>query len=134
MTNKQREAIELLERIHASYFLSGMIEQSNYIVDKAYETDKAIDTVLSLIKEQQEEIEKLKNKEVLIKRYFKKCDLIKQKDKQIDLMARRILIYQMYNSNLIEKICNECGYEDCCDEISQDCIKKYLETKAKKGE
>ena len=57
-----------------------------------------------------------------------------EKDKQIDLMARRILIYQMYNSNLIKKICNECGYEDCCDEISQDCIKKYFETKAKKGE
>ena len=60
MTNEQREAIELLERIHASYFLSGMIEQSNYIVDKAYEADKAIDTVLSLIKEQQGEIELIK--------------------------------------------------------------------------
>ena len=58
MTNEQREAIKLLERINASYFLSGMIEQSNYIVDKAYETDKAIDTVLTLIKEQQEKIEK----------------------------------------------------------------------------
>lgn len=60
MTNEQKEAIELLERIHASYFLSGMIEQSNYIVDKAYETDKAIDTVLSLIKEQDKKIEHLK--------------------------------------------------------------------------
>ena len=60
MTNEQREAIELLERIHASYFLSGMIEQTNYIVDKAYETDKAIDTVLSLIKEQQGEIDLIK--------------------------------------------------------------------------
>ena len=47
-------------------------------------------SALSLIKEQQEEIENLKNKEVLIKRYFKKCDLIKQKDNQIDLMARAI--------------------------------------------
>ena len=35
-------------------------------------------------------MEDLKNKSVLIKRYFKKCDLIKQKDKQIDLMARAI--------------------------------------------
>ena len=57
MTNEQRKAIELLERIHVSYFLSGMIEQSNYIVDKAYEADKAIDTVLSLIKEQEKQID-----------------------------------------------------------------------------
>lgn len=79
MTNEQREAIELLERIHASYFLSGMIEQSNYIVDKAYETDKAIDTVLSLIKEQQEEIEK--------------------KDKQIDLMTE--IFYKRFKAELL---------------------------------
>lgn len=68
MTNKQREAIEELKSLSPS--------------------EGAIDTVLSLIKEQQEEMEGVKDKEVLIKRYFKKCDLIKQKDKQIDLMAR----------------------------------------------
>ena len=108
MTNEQRKAIELLERIHVSYFLSGMIEQSNYIVDKAYEADKAIDTVLSLIKEQQDEIEKLKvnlaksctdrtldretlknqeneNLEALHRAYNEELD---KKDKQIDLMAR----------------------------------------------
>lgn len=55
-------------------------------------------SALSLIKEQKEEIEGLKNKEVLIKRYFKKCDLIKQKDKQIDLMARAI---DNYDSQLV---------------------------------
>ena len=114
MTNEQREAIELLERIHASYFLSGMIEQSNYIVDKAYETDKAIDTVLSLIKEQQEEIEGLKDKEVLIKRYFKKCDLIKQKDKQIDLMAE--LVYKRFKAELLL----EYGFEN------EDQLKQYF--------
>ena len=65
----------------------------------ATEISSNIDTVLSLIKEQQEEIEKLKNKEVLIKRYFKKCDLIKQKDKQIDLMAE--LVYKRFKAELL---------------------------------
>lgn len=68
MTNEQREAIEELKSLSPS--------------------EGAIEMILSLIKEQQAEMEDLKNKSVLIKRYFKKCDLIKQKDKQIDLMAR----------------------------------------------
>ena len=93
MTNKQREAIELLERIHASYFLSGMIEQSNYIVDKAYETDKAIDTVLSLIKAQQEEISKYKT---LYERAL--SDVVKT-DKQIDLMAE--IFYKRFKAELL---------------------------------
>ena len=99
MTNEQREAIELLERIHASYFLSGMIEQTNYIVDKAYETDKAIDTVLSLIKEQQEEIEK--------------------KDKQIDLMVEHIHITGEYECPNIK--CEDNGSITC-----EACIKQYF--------
>lgn len=81
MTNEQREAIEKLEYVNRWY------DCNNYY--SRYELN-CIDTVLSLIKEQQQEIEGLKNKEVLIKRYFKKCDLIKQKDKQIDLMAEFI--------------------------------------------
>ena len=128
MTNEQREAIELLERIHASYFLSGMIEQSNYIVDKAYETDKAIDTVLSLIKEQQEEIEGLKDKEVLIKRYFKKCDLIKQKDKQIDLMTDF-----MYKTGTGRRTlsCMVRQNDECNENGCRYCIKQYFADKAK---
>ena len=92
MTNEQREAIELLERINASYFLSGMIEQSNYIVDKAYETDKAIDTVLSLIKENSAEIQQ-KNTELA-----EKSAEIEKKDKQIDLMANYIVDLIKYNN------------------------------------
>ena len=74
MTNEKREAIE--------YLKESVLIYKNTIP----KISDSIDTVLSLIKEQQEEIEGLKNKEVLIKRYFKKCDLIKQKDKQIDLI------------------------------------------------
>ena len=80
MTNEQKVRIDRLER----YLISDKMN----IYTEVRVND--LDTVLSLIKEQQEEIEGLKNKEVLIKRYFKKCDLIKQKDKQIELMARAI--------------------------------------------
>ena len=59
MTNEQREAIEMLKYIKETNTLIGF-----NIADR----DKIADTALSLIKEQQEEIEK--------------------KDKQIDLMAR----------------------------------------------
>lgn len=80
MTNEQRVRVDRLER----YLITDR--------GKTYTTVRVndLDTVLSLIKEQQEEIEGLKDKEVLIKRYFNKCDLIKQKDKQIDLMAEHI--------------------------------------------
>lgn len=42
-----KEAIEILRRIDIKFFLNGMIEQSNYIVDKADEINIAIETVLS---------------------------------------------------------------------------------------
>lgn len=81
MTNEQREAIDRLNKDKNKPLACGDIIIC-FIDD--------LDTVLSLIKEQEEKIEGLKNKEVLIKRYFKKCDLIKQKDKQIDLMAEEL--------------------------------------------
>ena len=59
MTNEQREAIELLEDIKNNAWTTKYIMSSD---------SKKADTVLSLIKEQQEEMDK--------------------KDKQIDLMAR----------------------------------------------
>ena len=60
MTDK--EAIERLKRIDIRFFLSGMNEQSNYIVDEADKVNKAIETVLNLIQTQQTEIEKKDNK------------------------------------------------------------------------
>ena len=116
MTNEQRKAIELLERIHVSYFLSGMIEQSNYIVDKAYETDKAIDTVLSLIKAQQEEISKYKT---LYERAL--SDVVKT-DKQIDLMAE--LVYKRFKAELLL----EYGFEN------EDQLKQYFAGLVEKGQ
>ena len=91
MTNEQREAIDTLKEITENDLL-------NYWegTERPY---NAIQIVLSLIKEQQEEIEDLKNESVLIKRYFKKCDLIKQKDKQIDLMTE--IFYKRFKAELL---------------------------------
>ena len=53
----KEEAIELLEKIDVKFFLSGMMEQRNYIVDKADEVNVAIETVLSLIEEKDKQID-----------------------------------------------------------------------------
>lgn len=59
MTDKQIEAIQKLKRIDIKYFLSGMMEQSNYIVEKAEEVNNAIGIVLKLLEKQQKEIKRL---------------------------------------------------------------------------
>lgn len=100
MTNEQREAIEELKSLSPS---AG-----------------AIDTVLSLIKEQEAEMEDLKNKSVLIKRYFKKCDLIKQKDKQIDLMADEIIMTKPINCTKTNEFSTKKIY------MSKEEIKQYF--------
>ena len=87
MTDK--EAIERLKRIDIKFFLSGMNEQSNYIVDEADKVNKAIETVLDLIQTQQAEIEK--------------------KDKIIDLMAEKLK--QLREASLddcLRTTCEEC--------------------------
>ena len=53
----KEEAKELLEKIDVKFFLSGMMEQRNYIVDKADEVNVAIETVLSLIEEKDKQID-----------------------------------------------------------------------------
>ena len=60
------------------------------------------------------DIKELKDKEVLIKRYFNKCGLIKQKDKQIDLMAE--LVYKRFKAELLL----EYGFEN------EDQLKQYF--------
>ena len=112
MTNEQREAVERLEK--------RIKDNEDYKITQVWLTDDvvAMQTVVSLIKEQQEEIEGLKDKEVLIKRYFNKCDLIKQKDKQIDLMAD--FIGQDMRCIRPEIKCNKMTH-DC-----KDCVKQYF--------
>lgn len=113
MTNEQREAIELAKEFTKMDF-SNPMGWTGYYDAELEELSQAIETVLSLIKEQQAEMEDLKNKSVLIKRYFKKCDLIKQKDKQIDLMAE--LVYKRFKAELLL----EYGFEN------EDQLKQYF--------
>ena len=54
------EDIKRLERIDIKYFLSGSIEQSDYIVSKADEVNKAIENILSDYKRVLKENEELK--------------------------------------------------------------------------
>ena len=93
MTNEQREAIE--------YLKESVLIYKNTIP----KISDAIDTALSLIKEQQEEIEK--------------------KDKQIDLMAEYIS-----KRDVEEDICmkNKTNPDWCNEDYTncQDCIKKYF--------
>ena len=125
MTTEQRKAIENLSEIVNLSKEELQKENENITAILDYEDLKSLDTVLSLIKEQQGEIEGLKNKEVLIKRYFKKCDLIKQLTKQIDLMA------EYWNTGLA--MCDNCDriVEKYEKNNCKDCIKQYFADKAK---
>ena len=123
MTNEEREAIKILKEIQESN-RAWLMQTKEENCEKIYLKDiEAIDTVLSLIKEQEAEMEDLKNKSVLIKRYFKKCDLIKQKDKQIDLMAERIEWLCKSNGILLDKEHDE--------NSTQEDVKQYFERKVK---
>jgi len=81
MTKEQ--AIEVLEKIDVKFFISGMTEQKDYIIDKADEVNVAIETVLSILKEKDQIIdlmaEEFKEKTLMysdftkeeVKQYFK---------------------------------------------------------------
>lgn len=113
MTNEQREAIE--------YLKESVLIYKNTIP----KISQAIDTVLSLIKQQQEEIAKY---EKIYKEYdcYRWVKELNKKDKQIDLMAKYI-----DEIDISEDICEG---KTICDENCKNCIKQYFETKAKKGE
>lgn len=102
-------AKEILKGIDIKFFLNGMTEQSNYIVDKADEINIAIDTVLSelekqdnkikelegrcrnLDKEAQSYLEELMGDSTLKNRTIKQLNLeLEKKDKIIDLMAEQL--------------------------------------------
>lgn len=103
MTKEQ--AIEVLEKIDVKFFISGMTEQKDYIIDKADEVNVAIETVLSMLEE---------------------------KDKIIDLMSETINNHDI-DEDICKQMgqkedCNE--FED--KEKCKDCIKQYFENKVKK--
>ena len=117
MTNEQREAVEFLE-FYKQHCLKKEIENmDNYetIHDGDF-VSKNLDTVLALIKEQQDKIAKYEKiyKEYDCYRWVKELD---KKDKQIDLMADFI----GQDMRCIE--CNKMTH-DC-----KDCVKQYFERK-----
>lgn len=93
MTNEERKAINNIKAFIRS-IRSDLVEES----EDNQELANDLDTALLLIQEQQEEIERLKtdNGNVwqlnanMSKRHLKDICKLKQKDKQIDLMARAI--------------------------------------------
>ena len=143
MTNEQRVRVDRLER----YLIANKINLYTTV-----RTDD-LDTVLSLIKEQQEEIVKLKvnlakscadrtldretlknqeneNLEALHRAYNEELD---KKDKQIDLMAESIELQQYANidtSNL-DLVCEKLKCNKKCELVEKDCIKQYFERKVK---
>ena len=116
MTNEQREAIEICKK----KIIEPFYDFPNPTSIELKDTDvRAIEIALSLIKEQQEEIERL--------RYIKKIfDYVVQKeterkDKQIDLMAERIEWLCKSNGILLDKEHDE--------NFTQEDVKQYFERK-----
>lgn len=126
MTNEQREAIK--------YLKESVLIYKNTIP----KISQSIETVLSLIKEQQEKIEKLKkdnsnawqlNAKMSLRHLNDICKL-KKKDKQIDLMAK-FIENNMSEKKIINEICikSKCNNEECHEDDLKDCIKQYFANK-----
>ena len=132
MTKEQEEAIKICKNINA-----GMIYFAN---DKECEEfSKAIETVLSMLKEKDKEIEKLEKENDLAKEQLKKqCEIADERnnllvkvnrlESQIDLMAEYIATLDIdedicMNNKINSEWCNE-DYTNC-----KKCIKQYFERK-----
>ena len=131
MTEEEKEAIETMKR---------WIEyekQNKDKINKANELIEIQETVLNLIQKQDKEIEHWKNgfERELENNRKNTCELLKQdliireKDKQIDLMAEKIhFLGSEYDDFCIDTVWNE-----DCDKDCKNCIKQYFERKVKDG-
>ena len=107
MTKEQRKAIEICKEKIIEPFYDFPNPTSIEIKD----TDvRVIEIVLSLIKEQEKQLDK--------------------KDKQIDLMAK-FIENNMSEKKIINEICikSKCNNEECHEDDLKDCIKQYFERK-----
>lgn len=133
LSEDEKKAIEDLNSFKSISILYG--NTFTMFLDQLKKYQQATDTVLNLITKLQKENKELKttiNKQSLD--ISNNLIELQQKDRQIDLMAIRILV----------KIIGDypCGYKQDCiksnkeyrDIHCKDCIKQYFETKAKKGE
>ena len=92
----EEEARKILKRIDIKFFLCGMNEQSNYIVDEANKVNNAIETVLNLLE---------------------------KKDKIIDLMIDRIEFLVKINNMGLSP---EYDYKDFTKEDIKEYFKKQI--------
>ena len=118
MTNKEREAIEYLERqIRVCNENAEICDDNNFDEEATHlrEESYMLDTVLSLIKAQQEEISKYKT---LYERAL--SDVVKT-DKQIDLMAEQLAGLTIWNSKKGEPLIL----------TDKEDVKQYFEQKVK---
>lgn len=113
MTKEQDKAIERCNKLIET-------EYSNWI---GITNQKAIETVLNMLKEKDEEIEKLKKDFKIVD---EECSRLERKeakqDKMIDLMTERIEWLCKSNGILLDKEHDE--------NFTQEDIKKYFERKA----
>ena len=148
MTNEQRKAIDNLSEILKLSKEELQKENENITAILDYKDLKSLDTVLSLIKEQQEEIEKLKvnlakscadrtldretlknqeneNLEALHRAYNEE---LQKKDMQIDLMAESIELQQYANidTSSLDLVCEKLKCNKKCELVEKDCIKQYF--------
>lgn len=155
----EEEARKILKRIDIKFFLCGMNEQSNYIVDEANKVNNAIETVLNLLEKKdtlihtmQSEFERLEDLEdntdmLKIELEKKDIDIIEAKEANrqlsVELQKKDKIINELedifYNYQLCEYELTDCTYRKCeyiaDDEIPpcKECIKQYFERKVENG-
>jgi cell shape-determining protein MreC len=91
--NSIEEDMKILERIDIKNFLSGSIEQSNYIVSKADEVNKVIDHILSDYKRVLKENEQLSSEVNSLKKENKK---LKEKERKIQNEIHENLSFEKF--------------------------------------
>ena len=134
----EEQAIEKLKKIKKDTMTANECGLSN---NDFKEEIEVYDTILNLITRLKKENEHWKNgfeRELKDNRkntyeLLKQDLIIREKDKQIDLMAEYIA-----GLDIEEDICEKTGRLNKCDSMTfgecEECIKQYFETKAKKGE
>ena len=128
LSEEEKKAIKLLEDIKNNSWTTKYIMSSD---------SKNADILLNLITKLQKENEHWKNgfERELQDNRKNTCELLKQdliirqKDKQIDLMAEKIhFLGSEYDDFCIDTVWNE-----DCDKDCKNCIKQYFERKVKDG-
>ena len=98
------------------------------------EQREAIETMQHWIEYEKEHQNEINKAEELIHIQDTVLSLIKEQEKQIDLMAESIELQQYANidtSNL-DLVCEKLKCNKKCELVKKDCIKQYFERKVKK--